>query len=758
MLPRSLQNFMNAMTAADHTMYPFATTNAQDFRNLMSVYMDATLHPLLKGSDFLQEGWRLGPADLKKQPESASSRDLEFKGVVYNEMKGQVSDATYLFYVKFMEQIIPALNNSGGDPQKITDLTWEQLRQFHAAHYNPSNSRIITYGNQPLDDHLQMLGGELSKFDRTSIDADLKQPIELNGPQEITVPGPIDPLTPPEAQYKTSVSWFAGSSADIKEGLALQLLNSLLLDGYGAPLYRALIESGIGTDFSPNTGYDPSHAKGVFSIGLSGVREEDVPRVKEVIQATLRQQAEKGFDRLKVEGYFHVLEMSLKHKTANFGLNMAQRAPGAWFNGVDPLELLDSPAQIEDFKQRYGDGSSRYLEGLLEKYLLSENALTFTMAPSPTYGADVATEEQERLAQKVADAVHKFGGEAEAYEALREQELKLGKEQEDEKEANVDLLPTLRVNDISREGVKEPVRDSTVEGNVPVQWRETATNGLTYFTGLAKFDSLPDELRMLVPLFSDALLRIGTKSKSMEELEDLIKLKTGGITFRYHSATSPHDILQATEGFAFSSSAFDENVDAMYSIVRTILTETDFESPRAYGMLKELLRAGADGAVDNVAASGHRFAMMSAAAGLSARQQWAEETGGLKQVDVIARLASAEDDAEAMSELITKLRAIQSAVLHSIQSSGFRAALVCGKEASPSNETALSKFIASTRSAASNLSNPALTTSATVTDPSFPHLGQKTFYPFPSFHVSHPSPTSTPPSRPSTATLHPILP
>ena len=122
MLPRSLSNFMNAFTSADHTTYPFATTNQQDFQNLLSVYLDATLHPLLKEEDFRQEGWRLGPEDPRAgDARDGKPEDVLFKGVVYNEMKGQISDANYLNYIKYRESIFPALNNSGGDPQYITD-------------------------------------------------------------------------------------------------------------------------------------------------------------------------------------------------------------------------------------------------------------------------------------------------------------------------------------------------------------------------------------------------------------------------------------------------------------------------------------------------------------------------------------------------------------------------------------------------------------------------------------------------------------
>ncbi|KAK5693609.1 Mitochondrial presequence protease [Elasticomyces elasticus] len=730
MLPRSLQNFMNAMTSQDHTTYPFATTNSQDYRNLMSVYLDATLHPLLKQSDFVQEGWRVGPENPKN--DSTGKDDLVFKGVVYNEMKGQVSDATYLFYINFFQHIIPALHNSGGDPQKMTDLTYEQLTGFHKAHYHPSNAKIITYGDQPVDKHMEMLSEQLNTFDKVPVDGDIKHPISLSGARTITVPGPVDPLTPPEAQFKTSTTWLAGSPADVHEAFALQLTNSLLLGGYGSPLYRTLIESGLGTDFSPNTGYDSSHGTALYSIGLTGVREENVPKVKETIVSTLREQVEKGFEKQKVDGLLHSLELGFKHKSSRFGLGIAQAVTGAWFNGVDPFEGLDYENILSTFRARFSQG--RYLEGLVEKYLLNDNTLTFTMAPAASFGADLAAEEKQRLEQKIAEAVKEFPSEEEAYKQLRERELELIKEQDSGQTANVDCLPTLHVTDIPRQAKKVEVRDSKLDDKTKVQWRETATNGLSYFVGLSPFRDLPQELRMLVPLFCDALMRLGTKQKTMEELEDLIKLKTGGIRFGYYSTSSPHDVLKAEEGFQIGGTAFDGNVPAMYELLNTILVETDFDSPKAHGMIKELLRSSADGAVDAIASSGHRYASMSAGAELDPTGAWAEQTGGLTQVKYITGLASAESDEGAMSDLVHKLKALQAIVLHGMREGGFRAALTCGAEASGPNEEALRRYVESTRSATTSSPSP----SSVSQQPAFnPTLGQNTFFPFPTYQVSY---------------------
>ncbi|TKA71878.1 hypothetical protein B0A55_06336 [Friedmanniomyces simplex] len=735
MLPRSLQNFMNAMTSQDHTTYPFATTNAQDFKNLMSVYLDATLRPLLRRSDFVQEGWRIGPENPRKESDEQSAKDPVFKGVVYNEMKGQISDATYLFYIGFFEQIIPALNNSGGDPQKMTELTYEQLANFHKEHYHPSNSKIVTYGDQPVETHLQMLAEQLGSFDRAEVDKDIKRPITLQGPQEVTIPGPVDPLTPPEAQYKTSTSWLAGDPTNVHESFALQLINNLLLDGYGAPLYRTLIESGFGTDFSPNTGYDNSSGTGIFSVGLTGVSEANVPKVKNIIASTLKEQVEKGFETQKVDGLLHALELRLKHKSARFGLGLAQATTGSWFNGIDPFESMDYAAIIDTFRANFARGG--YLEGLVERYLLNENTLTYTMAPSTTFGADLAAEEAARLQRKIAEAVKEFPSEEEAHKQLRDRELALINEQDEGKGANVDVLPTLHVTDIPRQAKKEEVSDGMVDEKTKVQWRETATNGLTYFTGLAPFQDLPYELRMLVPLFCDSLMRIGTREKSMEELEDLIKLKTGGIRFGYHASTSPHDILKADEGFSMSGYAFDRNIPAMYELLHTILLGTDFDSPKAQGMIKELLRSGADGAVDAIASRGHSYASRYSNAGLNPAGKWAEQTGGLTQVKLITGLAGAEGDEVAMGELVQRLKALQGIAVHSMTDS-FRAALVCGADSSTDNETALRNFLTATRSGATPISPSSSFSSPTPgPNPTYPTLSQRTFFPFPTYQVSY---------------------
>lgn len=704
MLRRSLSNFMNAFTSSDHTLYPFATTNKQDFYNLMSVYLDATLHPLLREKDFAQEGWRIGPENPARAEEShppvPQDERLVFKGVVYNEMKGQMSDASYLYLIKFQKHIMPSINNSGGDPQRITDLTHQQLKDFHSRHYHPSNAKVFTYGDLPLVEHLQEIGARFENFSRIDRDQDLKKPISLqDGPHHVTVEGPTDPLLDKSMQFKTSATWLTGDTANILETFSLGIVSSLLLDGYGSPLYRNLIEAGLGLDWSPNTGFDSSGRVGMFSIGLTGVKQDDVPRVREAIDQSLQEVHRSGFDRSKVDGLLHQLDLTLRHKTAHFGMSLMQRLKPSWFNGLDPFDVLAWDETVSAFKTRIAQGG--YLENLLAQFFLNNQTFTFTMTPSAAYSENLASEESARLAAKIDDVTKQAGGAKEALQELRNREFELLEMQEKARNEDLSCLPTLRVANIPRHKGTKPVRDSSLEG-IKVQWRAAPTSGLTYFRAVNQLANLPDDLRMYIPLFADSVMRIGTRHKTMEQLEDLIKLKTGGIRIGYHTSTSPTDILSCSEGFAFSGYALDQNVPVMYELFRMIVHETDFENPEAQLKVRELLQSATSSAVDSIAESGHGYARRFAEAGLTPQARFNEETAGITQVRLTASLAS-RATTDGLGDVIEKLKAIQKIAMTTANT--MRAAITCGPESINMNEEQLLRFFQSLPSTTPSLGN-----------------------------------------------------
>ena len=242
MLNRSLANFMNAMTGHDYTYFPFATTNRIDFENLMDVYLDSVFHPLLNHEDFRQEGWRLEHAN----PQYKNS-PLKFKGVVYNEMKGQISDPAYYFWINFQQSIYPSLHNSGGNPTEIVNSYYDDLLDFHSRQYHPSNCWTYTYGSLPLETSLGKIDKAFATFGKRYRKMIVKNPLPLDECKSVEIPGPIDPMMSPEKQYKSSLTWYTGKPTDIYESFKMKILSTLLMDGHSSPLYKGPSDKRLGT-------------------------------------------------------------------------------------------------------------------------------------------------------------------------------------------------------------------------------------------------------------------------------------------------------------------------------------------------------------------------------------------------------------------------------------------------------------------------------------------------------------------------------
>ena len=214
---------MNAMTGPDYTLYPFSTCNRQDYYNLMSVYLDSVFHPLLREEDFLQEGWRLEQEELQ-DPDTP----LVIKGVVFNEMKGAYANPQSMFGQTLLNNLYPShtySNSSGGFPLAIPSLTWEGLKNFHAAHYHPSNCRILSYGNFPLADHLAKIDAEyLDHFG--ALDQDTSVPLESrwSEPKRFNTTCAPDTMNPdPARQASVAVSYLLSDIKDLKSSFAFQV-------------------------------------------------------------------------------------------------------------------------------------------------------------------------------------------------------------------------------------------------------------------------------------------------------------------------------------------------------------------------------------------------------------------------------------------------------------------------------------------------------------------------------------------------------
>src|SRR6516162_3174017 len=342
LMKSSLNTFLNAMTFPDKTCYPVASQNAQDFYNLIDVYLDAVFHPRLTPQIFQQEGWHY-ELDTPDAP-------LVYKGVVFNEMKGNYSSPDSMLRELSQRSLYPDITyglDSGGDPRHIPDLSYEELKAFHQRHYHPSNAKFFFYGDDDPDERLRLIGARLAEFSGIAVDAEVPLQPRFAAPKRLTrtyAAGNEDAQGAKEAPKETmlTVNWMFDEPVDIEAALAFDILEHILIGTPAAPLYKALIDSGLGEALA-GTGLDDGLRQPMFSIGLKGIDAADADKVERLITDTIFGLAEKGIDPPTLEAALNTVEFHLReNNTGAFprGIVFMLRSLRTWLHGRDPLSPL----------------------------------------------------------------------------------------------------------------------------------------------------------------------------------------------------------------------------------------------------------------------------------------------------------------------------------------------------------------------------------------------------------------------------------
>src|SRR6266850_6874990 len=399
MTRRSLATFKNAFTSADWTMYLFSSRNAKDFMNLLDVYLDASFFPRLSEDSFKQEGVRFEFEDLN-DPTSG----LRYKGVVFNEMKGALATPSAAVQRAVGRALFPGLTYahvSGGDPEYIPDLTWEQLRQFHALHYHPSNAYFYTYGDQSLERTLEVIERNvLLRFKRLEVDASI--PDVKRFPRPITASEPY-PVTPGEDVTRKSqalVGWVTVPTGDSFRLLAMKVLSEVLLGNAGSPLRKALIDSKLGTAMADGSGLQDDYKQTVFGAGLKDIAPDDAEKVEKVVLDTLEKLVKQGVDKAQVDAAIHRLEFE-KRERSNAGFPYALKvlfsALAPYYYGGDPYSALNFDADLARLET--GRKNGRFFEALIQNELLDNpHRGLLTVVPDTELEERKRSKELERLA------------------------------------------------------------------------------------------------------------------------------------------------------------------------------------------------------------------------------------------------------------------------------------------------------------------------------------------------------------------------
>ncbi|VEU20884.1 DEKNAAC101868 [Brettanomyces naardenensis] len=676
MLNRSLANFMNAMTGHDYTYFPFATTNKVDFENLMDVYLDSVFHPLMTQEDFRQEGWRLEHEDPKDR-----NSPLIFKGVVYNEMKGQISDPSYYFWINFQKSIYPSLNNSGGDPSAIVNCYHDDLMHYQSSFYHPSNCCTYTYGPLSLENSLKKIDKAINTFGKRHYQNIIKQPISLDKIKSVEIPGPIDPMLPPEQQYKASLTWYTGKPTDIYESFVFKLLSTLLLDGHSSPLYQQLIERGIGTDFSANTGMEAMAAVNLFTIGLNGLTEENSAKLQDLVLDALNQVQKSGFPDTRIQGILHQLELGRRIESASFGLGLLNSLTPGIADNVDPLQSLKWNETISRFKKEYEAKGNKLFTELIDEFLLNKPYFKYTMRPDEKVPERLAEKEKQILDSRISrlstndrDVLYRKGIDLVNFQENRSEDLS--------------CLPTLHTEDIGREGHFTRVKEHTKKGTLIQSHVSPKTNGVTYFRALKTLtaDDLPRDLVKYLPLFSACLTNLGTREKSMSEIEDEVKLYTSGLSSAAFAHSSVFDPNEAFLKFTLDSACLDKDLPQMLSLWEQLIRDTNF---RNVDKLDTLVRSLVTDNLSAIVSSGNSFATSYAGAQISAVGGIDESLGGIEQVKFLNDLGKVLENGELEVKVVPKLEQISQILLNA---SKFKYGITCSRGALRDTESQVLKF------------------------------------------------------------------
>ena len=643
----SLNTFLNAMTYPDKTVYPVASCNDQDFQNLMHVYMDAVFYPNIYEHEeiFRQEGWSY-------QLDSAEDK-LKYNGVVYNEMKGAFSSPEGVLDRVILNTLFPDTsyaNESGGDPEVIPELTYEQFLDFHRKYYHPSNSYIYLYGDMDIEEKLHWLDQEyLGKYDREPVDSRIRFQEPFAEMQEKVIPYSIASEESEEDNTYLSYNKVVGTSLDKELYLAFQILDYALLSAPGAPLKKALTDAGIGKDIMGS--YDNGIYQPIFSVIAKNANEEQKEEFIQVIEDVLRASVKNGIDTKAIEAGINYYEF--RYREADFGnypkgLMYGLQMMDSWlYDEEKPFIHIEALDIFEFLKKQIGTG---YYEELIQKYLLDNtHGAIVIVTPEKGRTARMEAELEEKLQKYkeslTAEEVEAFVQKTQALEAYQS---------EPESEENLEKITVLKREDISRE-IEPIINEEITLAGVPVIFHEIETNGIGYVDVLFDMSLVEEQDLPYVGILQSVLGIIDTKRYDYGTLFNEINVNTGGISTSlelYNDVTNIREkAFKAT--FEIKGKALYGKLPVAFDMMREILMESKLNDGKR---IREILAMLKSRLLMKFQSSGHVTAVLRAQSYASPAAKLKDMTNGIAFYETVSYIEEHfEEEKEKLSEKLIDL-------------------------------------------------------------------------------------------------------
>ncbi|MDE7231527.1 MAG: insulinase family protein, partial [Lachnospiraceae bacterium] len=562
----SLNTFLNAMTYPDKTIYPVASCNGQDFQNLMDVYLDAVFHPNIYREEkiFRQEGWHYELADTEDA--------LTINGVVYNEMKGAFSSPDDVLYREIMNSLYPHTSyavESGGDPNVIPELTYEDFLAFHQRYYHPSNSYIYLYGDMDMAEKLRYIDEEyLSKYDALSVDSSLASEPPFAKTVTVEKEYPIMESESEAGNTYLSYNVSLGEALDSEVSVGFQALMDAVVGAPGAPVRKALLDAGIGTDIS--SFYEADVKQPYFSIVAKNAENEQRDAFVRIIEETLTGLAGEGVEKKALAAALNHDEFKYREadygsypKGLMYGLQMFE----TWlYDESKPFDYLQLDETYKELKKKV---DSSYYEEMIKRLLLVNNHKSIVVV-RPVKG--LTGKREKALADSLA--AKKASMTKQEIDRIVEETAALTAYQEAPDSAeDLAKIPLLAREDIGKKA-RPYCNEERRAGDTLLLYHDIYTNGIGYLRFLFDLRQVPEELFPYVGLLQSVIGLVDTEKRSYSELYNEINLQTGGIAPAVNVYTDAKDLSKYKLTFDLKVKTLYENLPQAFALAEEILTES----------------------------------------------------------------------------------------------------------------------------------------------------------------------------------------
>lgn len=649
MIRRSLNTFMNAFTSSDWTAYPFASQNRKDFNNLLDVYLDAVFFTRLDELDFLQEGHRVEFSD----PDNPDS-ELEFKGVVFNEMKGAMSSPVSVLWQEVSKYLYPTSTyhyNSGGEPRDIPDLSYEQLREFHKTHYHPGNAVFMTFGDIPAAEHQAKFEAQaLSRFEKLDVKIAVKPEKRYLAPIRVEEAYAYDAVGDENVEEKAHhvMSWLLGPCTSLDEMMTANLLSQVLLDNSSSPLRQALEKTDLAAAPSPLCGLEDSNYEMCFLCGLEGSKVENAAAFEKLVMDVLNDVAENGVPVEKLEAVLHQLELSQREVGGDsypFGLQLILNGLTAAIHYSDPVSLLNLDPVIEHLREEIKD--PQFIKDLVRRLLIdNQHRVRLTLRPDEDLSRRTEQAEKARLA-----AIRAAMSEEDKQRVI-EQAKALAERQQMEDDPEV--LPKVGLADVPAEVKVPEATDATIAGSESKLYKQ-GTNGLVYHEIVCKLPALSDAELALLPYYTSCLSELGCGDRDYLEMQEWQSSVSGGIHVQQSIRAHTDNAQQVRAYYMFRGKALNRNNEKLAELMYTTLNEVRFDED---DRILDLIRQMRSRRERSVTGSGHSLAMAAAASGLSPVAALQQRFSGLAGIKALKALDDSHNDRDALKQTAAVFAAI----------------------------------------------------------------------------------------------------